>query len=133
MRAGAYNITCEQGSTFVRLIEIEQPDLITDPTGETYEPFNLSGYTARMQARRTIESTNFFLMLTTENGGLTVNPGDADNEILIYIEDEVTASINSSNPGSNLNGVYDLEIINPSGEVSRLLEGTFTLKAEVTR
>ena len=133
MRAGAYNITCEQGSTFVRLIEVEQPDLITDPTGETYEPFNLAGYTARMQARRTIESTSFFLMLTTENGGLSINPGDADNEILIYIEDEVTASINSSNPGSNLNGVYDLEIINPSGEVSRLLEGTFTLKAEVTR
>ena len=126
MRAGNYNITCEQGSTFRRLLEIEQPDLAADPTGQTFGPFDLSGYTARMQVRRTIESSNFMLELTTENGGLTINPVDEINQIYIDVAASVTASVSQ-------NGFYDLEIINGDGVVSRVLQGTFTLNPEVTR
>lgn len=126
MRAGNYNITCEQGSTFRRMLELEQPDLEADPTGQTYTDFDLSGYTARMQVRRTIESTAFLLELTTENGGLTINPADEINQIYIDVSASVTASIQN-------NGVYDIEIINGDGVVSRILQGTFTLSHEVTR
>ena len=126
MRAGNYNITCEQGSTFRRLLEIEQPDLVADPTGQTFGPFDLSGYTARMQVRRTIESTAFLLELTTENGALTINPADEINQIFIDVAASVTASITQS-------GFYDLEIINGDGVVSRVLQGAFTLSPEVTR
>ena len=126
MRAGNYNMTCEQGSTFTRLVAIEQPDLIADPTGETFENFDLTGYTARMQVRRTIESSTVLLNLTTENGGLDVMPYEASNEILINVSANVTASISTS-------GVYDIEIISPTGTVSRILQGTFTVSPEVTR
>lgn len=127
MIAGIYNITCQQGSTFSRLLEIEQPDLEADPTGQTYEPFDLSGFTARMQVRRTIESSTKLVELTTENNGLEINPtGETTNHIRIYMSDDVTASITSS-------GVYDLEIINGDGEVSRIMQGAFTLSPEVTR
>jgi hypothetical protein len=126
VRAGIYNITCEQGSTFNRLIEIEEPDLEADPTGETFAPFNLENYTARMQVRRTIDSSSVLVYLTTENGGLEVNPGAQTNQIRIYMDDSVTASINSS-------GVYDLEIEDAAGTVSRVLQGSFTLSPEVTR
>lgn len=126
MRAGTYNFTCEQGSTFTRLIELEEPDLVADPTGETFVPMDISNHTARMQVRRTIDSGTFLVYLTTENGGLTVNPADADNQILINMSDEVTASITTS-------GVYDLEIESPAGVVSRILQGVFTLSPEVTR
>lgn len=127
MIAGVYNITCQQGSTFSRLLEIEQPDLVADPTGQTYEPYDISGYTARMQVRRTIESTTALVTLTTENGGLVINPtGETTNHIRIYMSDDVTASISSS-------GVYDLEIENADGEVSRIIQGAFTLSPEVTR
>jgi len=126
MRAGTYNFTCEQGSTFTRLIELEEPDLVADPTGNTFVPIDINGYSARMQVRRTIESTSYLVYLTTENGGLIINPTDADNQIVISMADEVTASISVS-------GVYDLEIESPEGVVSRILQGVFTLSPEVTR
>lgn len=131
MRAGNYNITCEAGSTFRRTLEIEQPDLVNDPTGQTYADFDLQGYTARMQVRRTIESTGFLLELTTENGGLTINPADEINQIYIDVAASVTASLASN--FNTVNAVYDLEIVNGDGVVSRILQGTFTISPEVTR
>jgi hypothetical protein len=127
MLAGNYNMTCQQGSTFSRTIEIEQPDLASDPTGNTFIPFDLSGYTARMQVRRTIDSSNVLLELTTSNGGLTVNPIEGDtNKIFLYASANVTASVSTS-------GVYDIEIISAENIVSRVLQGTFNLSPEVTR
>jgi len=127
MRAGNYNITCEQGSTFVRTIELETPDLEADPTGNTFIPLNLENYTARMQVRRTIESANFLLELTTENGNLTINPlEEQTNVIQIDVSASVTASVENS-------GIYDIEIISNDGVVSRILQGIFTLSPEVTR
>ena len=127
MIAGVYNITCEQGSSFLRTLEIEKPDLVTDPTGQTYEDFDLTGYTARMQVRRTIESSSTLVELTTQNLGLEINPtGGTVNLIKISMAASVTASINSS-------GVYDLEVINGDGFVSKVIKGAFTLVPEVTR
>lgn len=127
MRAGNYNITCEQGSTFTRTIELEAPDIEADPTGNTFIPLNIENYTARMQVRRTIESSNFLLELTTENNGLTVNPIEGQTNVLeINVSASVTASIENS-------GVYDIEIISTTGVVSRILQGIFTLSKEVTR
>ena len=126
MLAGIYNITIEQGTTFYRLIDVMEPTIL-DP--DVYEAFNLTGYTARMQIRRTVESTTPMLSLTspTVNGnGITVMDG-ANNAISINITDTMTSSLTSS-------GVYDLEIIKTStGAVSRLLQGTVTLSLEVTR
>ena len=126
MIAGVYNILIEQGTTFYRLIDVMEPDVL-DPT--VFEPFDLTGYTARMQIRRTIDSTTPMLSLvspTASGNGLTVCDG-ADNAISINITNTVTSSLASS-------GVYDLEIIKTStGFVSRLLQGTVTLSREVTR
>lgn len=127
MLAGKYNITCQQGSTLSRTLEIEQPDLEADPTGNTYEPYDLTGHSARMQVRRTIDSSAFLLELTTDNGGLTINPNPGIfNQILLHASASVTASVANS-------GVYDLEIVSPTGIVDRILEGEFILSPEVTR
>ena len=121
MIAGNYNILCEQGSTFTRVIAIEEPT-IEDP--ETYTPYNLTDHTARMQVRRTIESTNLIIELTTENGRISLDELGGVITLLITAED--TAQLTSS-------GVYDLEIIDNDGVVSRVIQGTFTLSQEVTR
>ena len=126
MRAGTHNFVCEQGSTFSRTVYIEQPDLAADPTGATFEPFNLVVYTARMQVRRTIDASTFLLELTTENGCLVVGSGIDQNDIAINVSASVTASVSQS-------GVYDIEIESPGGTVSRVLQGTFTVNPEVTR
>lgn len=121
MIAGNYNITCQQGSTFSRVIALEQPTL-ADP--EIYEPYILVEHTARMQVRRTIDSTNVMIELTTENGRISISGVDGIITLLISAED--TAALSSS-------GVYDLEIIDPFGNVSRVIQGTFMLSPEVTR
>lgn len=125
MLAGIYNILCEQGTTFIRLLKVEQPDP-EDPTGETFIDFDLTGYTARMQIRRTITTSTPMIELTTENGGLEIGYAGEDNALRIHITAEQTEGLSSS-------GVYDLEIINSEGSVSRLIQGDFELSLEVTR
>lgn len=122
MLAGIYNIFCEQGSTFVRVFDIETPDTNTPPT---WTPLDLTGYTAKMHIRRLINDASEMLELSTENGSITLQ-GNL-GRIAIMITAEQTASLTSS-------GVYDLEIIGPSGTpVERVLKGQFTLDPEVTR
>ena len=131
MIAGVYNLTIEQGSTFGRLISVEQPDLSTDPTGATFENFDLSGFTARMHIRRTIDTATPMITLTTENGRIAINPSIAgyptkNNEISLSITAADTATITTS-------GVYDLEIISAGGTVSKVIRVDVTLIPEVTR
>ena len=126
MRAGKYDMTCEQGTTFIRTLAVLQPDLENDPTGETFEIMDLTGYTARMQVRRTLDSTSKILDLTTANGALDVVFQDQVNVVRIFLPADVTASVDTS-------GVYDLELVNQGGEVSRLVEGNFIVVREVTR
>ncbi len=131
MIAGVYNLTIEQGSTFARLISIEQPNLTADPTGQTFENFNLAGFTARMHIRRTIDTPSPMITLTTENGRIAINPNIAgtpsrNNEISLLITATDTATITTS-------GVYDLEIISAGGTVSKVVRGDVTLIPEVTR
>ena len=122
MIAGIYNMTCEQGTDFLRSLVLKFPDA-NDPTGSTYLNFNLTGYTARMQVRRTMESATTEIELTTENNGIAL--GGSSGTIEITITNAQTAALDSS-------GVYDLEIVSGSGTVSRVIQGTFTLDLEVT-
>jgi hypothetical protein len=124
MLAGIYNITCEQGATFSRSIILQYPDP-ADPTLETYLPWDLSGYTARMQGRRLLTSTSTLFSLTTENGGIDLEPNE-DGEIVIQMTAAQTALLTSD-------GVYDLELIDASGTVYRVIQGDFKLSLEVTR
>ena len=129
MLAGTYNMLTEQGSTLYRVINLEYPDT-TDPSGETYLPWDLNGYTARMQVRRLIEDTAFMIEITTENGGINIEPlGVADKgRIDLTMTAAQTAALDSD-------GVYDLEIIDTggTGTVSKVIKGTFSLIPEVTR
>jgi hypothetical protein len=124
MLAGIYNITCQQGSTFARTITFKYPDPNSPPADPTYLFWNFTGYTARMQVRRTIDSSTIIISLTTENGRITL--GGATGIIELNITAADTATLTSS-------GVYDLEIISNAGVVNRILQGNFTLSQEVTR
>ena len=122
MIAGIYNITCEQGTDFSRSCILKYPDS-NDPTGSTYLLYDLTGYTARMQVRRTLESASPEIELTTANSGILL--GGATGTIDIVMTNTQTAALDSD-------GVYDLEIVSGTGAVSRVIQGTFTLDLEVT-
>lgn len=124
MIAGIYNLYCEQGTTFTRLMEIEYPDPV-DPT--IFFPFDLTGFSASMQVRRTVESSTALITLNSNgNGGIEIQPNDVQNALRIYMSAAQTSTITSD-------GVYDIEIEDPNGNVSRVLKGTFTLSPQVTR
>jgi hypothetical protein len=123
MLAGTYNITAEQGSSFLLVINFKYPDP-ADPTGETFLSWDLAGYTSRMQIRRLITDTNFMIELTTENNGVELEVGEA-GEIRLIMTPTQTAGLESD-------GVYDLEIVQ-GVEVNKVISGNFTLIPEVTR
>ena len=120
MIAGVYNIFCQQGATFTRIIDLRYPDPV-DPT--IFHPYELEDFTARMQVRREVTSSTVIVELSTANGRIEIV--EAEGRIILLMEPEVTSGLSS--------GVYDLEIESFEGVVSRVIQGTFTVSEEVTR
>lgn len=112
---GQYNITINQGSTFRTVLTWKDA---------SDNPINLTNYTARMQGRKTVESATTVFNLTNGSG---ITLGGAAGTITIEMSATTTAALS---PGS---GVFDLELVSQSGDVTRLVEGSYTIKAEVTR
>lgn len=116
MLAGRYNIVCDQGSSFERIIEIKDSDGVV---------FSLTGYTARMQVRRDVDASSFLIELTNANGRLVIN--GALGAITMTLTPQLTAALTKD-------GVYDLEIVKTStGEVHKILRGEFRLEREISR
>ena len=93
---------------------------------ENSVPIDLTGFTARMHMRETLEAATPFLTLTTENGGIAL--GGVAGTIDIIASATATSAITATE------GVYDLELIASDGiTVTRLLEGVVFISPEVTR
>lgn len=116
MSAGYYDLLIEQGATLVK------PLVWKDSTGT---PVDNTGYTARLQVRPHKSSTTVIVEASTDNGYITM--GGADGSILIEIPADITAAITATR------GAYDLELTDPTGVVTRLLEGGVEISKEVTR
>ena len=114
MLAGLLDIEIEQGATF-ELVFIYQD--------EAGNPFDLTGMTARMQLRRTYNSPDALLSLTTENSRIIFDP--FAGKITLSVSATDTTPLTGS-------GVYDLELIDGS-TVNRILEGSFKVCAEATK
>lgn len=116
MSAGKYTLFMDQGAYLTRTMTYLDPD---------QEPIDLTGFTARMQIRGYPQSEVVWLTLTSESGeGITI--GGADGTVVIEITSAQTADITTD-------GFYDIELIAPSGEVDRFLQGAVILSNEVTR
>lgn len=115
MPANIYDIICEQGTTFVRVVTY---------TDANNTPINISSYTGRMKVRKSKSSSDEYLSLASGGSGLVLQ---ANGEIEITIPASTSAKIPSGNYK------YDLEIISPTGIVTRVIEGDFKVSGEVTR
>lgn len=87
-------------------------------------PSDLTGYTGRMHVRNKLADELPLLELTTENGGIIINP--TNYTITIYISAEATALLSFSS------AVYSLELVNGT-EVTSFIRGSISLEKEVTR
>ena len=129
MAAGRYLFTIEQGATTDLLLEYK------DSNGS---PVDLSGYTARMQIRPSVDSTTTYLSITnvtaSDGTGLNLTPQSGSvtlprtsGSIGLFISAVSSSALTFSE------GVYDIELQSSTGIVTRLLEGMVKLSKEVTR
>jgi len=116
MAAGSLDITIEQGATWNLVL--------TWKISGT--PVNLTSYIARLQVRVDVDDTETVLSMTTDAGGGIVL-GGALGTITLSRSATQTAAVASGEY------VYDLELQSSGGEVTRLVQGSFTVSAEVTR
>lgn len=107
------NLTFYQGSRFRHSLQVS----------EAGTPVDLDDYTARMQIRPTTESATVLATFTSENG------------MLILSGSVVTIAVPSSETEGYEweTGVYDLEIVSPSNDAIRVMQGWAKCKPQVTR
>jgi hypothetical protein len=119
MPAGKYNIIIEQGANFSRIIGWKH---LNDT------PIDITDYTIRMMARVAIDDASPVISLATVQppGGITITNGPG-GQFQISMNAAATGALDFNE------ALYDLEMVSPVGLVTRLLEGTITLKREVTR
>jgi len=114
MTAGIKDIEVEVGATF------ELDVVWKDPDGN---PIDNTGYAARAKIKDKYGGTTLISISTTA-GGITL--GGADGSISLEITPAVTETI------TNKYGVWDLEMVAPSGKVYRILKGDVNFDPEAT-
>jgi hypothetical protein len=112
-----YDMTIFQGADFERVL--------TWSLGEPAVLVNLTGYSARMQLRTYKGSPDVIAELTTDNGSIVL--GGAAGTINLDLPATQTEELTPNQYA------YDLEVIAPSGFVTRLIEGFVNVDPEVTR
>lgn len=114
-----YNLVLTRGATETRVFTW------TDPSGVLV---NLLGYTARMQIRPEwlIPGTtpDTALVSLTDKSGIVL--GGSAGTVTVTITDTQTAALTIDR------GVYDLELVAPSGAVTKFLRGTVLVLPEAT-
>ena len=108
--SGKYNIVAEQGATFNLNFTIA-----TDGVA-----LNLTSYTFAMQVRRSSNSSTALLNITSA----TMNSSGS-------VSVTASAALMSDIPAGRW--VYDIELTSSGGQVTRILEGRFIVKAQVTQ
>lgn len=116
MAAANYDFEIEQGATLLK------PIVWKDSSGTVV---NLTGYSAKMQIRKSAASPDVLLELSTTNGKLTITPNTGT--VTMIFNAATTTAIDWSR------GRYDLELTSGTGVVTRLIEGEITVSKEITR
>jgi hypothetical protein len=120
-----YNLTMWQGSTFGLVITVKDANNVVQ---------NLTSYTARMQMRPSYDSGTATESLTTSNGEITITAetGNVALELAASRTANITVDLTNGKPPKT-SYVYDLELIDGDGKVSKILYGDVTVYGEVTR
>ena len=92
--------------------------------GATGLPYDLSGWAARAQVRKTVQSSTVLHEFTTALGTATC-------DALGFVT--LTWSAAATSAWTWDNGFYSVELVSPAGKVTRLDEGKITNSREITR
>ena len=104
------NLLLDQGSTFSTTITL---------TDENGDPLDLTGYSGRAQIRKHSSSNTAY--------DFTVDLANTTGEVTLSMSANGTAAI----PGGRY--LYDVELIDHSNNVVRILEGIISVDPEITK
>lgn len=95
---------------------------------------NLSGYDARMQIRTGYDAGTVTESLTVSNGEITITAatGNLFLELAATRTANIAVDMTNGKPPKTVY-VYDLELIDNNGKVSKLIYGDLNVYGEVTR
>lgn len=114
---GSANLLAKTGDTWQLVLRWKQEDRT---------PVNLTGYTARMMVRKSWDATVVNASISTATGGgIEIVP--ADGKITLTLSPTQTAALIESPY------VYDIELTSPTGFVTTILSGRFTVTRDVSR
>lgn len=122
-----YRLITAVNTNTVTFNEINAASYTAYTTGGMLEyntPVDLTGYTARMQIRSSLDSSTVIQELTTANSGILID--NTYKTITIVLTATQTAALTFSS------AVYSLELVTGT-EVYNFCTGTLTLVKEITR
>jgi len=90
---------------------------------------DLTGYQARMQIRSETDSTGYLVYLSTSVGGISI----VGNTGTITIQPTVAQTMSLAPDNVDVQHVYDLELISPTGDVIPFVWGPVKVRANATR
>ena len=115
MSAGYHHFIIEQGATFGQTLTLK------DSSGSTV---NLTGFTGAMSLKEKPSATATIISLTTSNGRMTINGSAGTVALLISASDTANLEVDD--------GVFDIEITSGAAVVTRLIEGTYSIRRNIT-
>ena len=116
MAAGYHHFIIEQGATFKHTLTLkDSADAL----------INLTGYSAEMDLRKNQDDSSEVATLTVANNRITMG-GSAGTVVL-----EISATDTSALLVGD--GVYDIDLTDSNGKVDRILEGTYSIRGNVSR
>jgi hypothetical protein len=120
-----YNLEMWQGSTFSLTVTVK------DSASNVQ---NLTGYDARMQIRTGYDAGTVTESLTVSNGEITITAaaGNLFLELAATRTANISVDMTNGRPPKTVY-VYDLELIDNNGRVSKLIYGDLNVYGEVTR
>jgi hypothetical protein len=113
--SNVYDILVDQGATLSRAMFLKT---------SSKSPISLDGYSGRMHIRDYVTSSVIIETLTTENGQMTITPASGRVDILLSPAETAALAVKKY--------VYDIELESPEGEVTKVLSGKLTVRAEIT-
>ena len=117
MSAGYHHFIIEQGATFGQTLTLKDSDDAL---------VNLTGYnSAEMDLRDNPESSTTTLTLTVANSRIAL--GGSAGTVTLTLTPSETAALSVGD------GHYDLELGNSSGNVYRIMEGTYSVRGNTSR
>ncbi len=121
LRGNVHDLITDQGSTVHQVFGIKN---------SARKAIALTGYTARMQVRKWDKENRdpapiVIAEYTTENGYLSIDEAAGSVTLLVP-----PADMAAYEP---LSYVYDLEVESPTSETTRIIQGKFIVRAEVTK